>query len=99
MFAAFAQFASHYALINHATKEEFAPFIDPHHYPAQLLLIHFILIEFAIGYLALGDFGRRFAYREKSCIAWMEQLAAALPDEYKKYAEWPMNYVRTELVG
>jgi hypothetical protein len=29
----------------------------------------------------------------------MEQLAAGLPDEYKKYAEWPMNYVRTELVG
>jgi hypothetical protein len=28
----------------------------------------------------------------------MNQLAAALPDELKKYAEWPMNYVKTYLV-
>jgi hypothetical protein len=85
-------------LINHSTNEEFAPFIDPTYYPAQLLLIHFVLVEFAIGYIALGDVGRRFAYREKSCISWMNQLAAALPDGYKKYAEWPMNYVKTYLV-
>ncbi|KAL2135768.1 hypothetical protein VTI74DRAFT_6973 [Chaetomium olivicolor] len=96
---AFVQFASHYNLINHATQEEFAPFTDPENYAAQLLLIHFILIEFAIGYIALGPAGRRFAYREKSCIAWMKRLAASLPDEYMKYAEWPLKYVRNELGG
>ncbi|KAK3295145.1 uncharacterized protein B0H64DRAFT_139576 [Chaetomium fimeti] len=96
---AFAQLSGHYGLVMHAALEEFAPFVDPKHYPAQLLLIHFVLVEFAIGYVALGEVGRRFAYREKSCIAWMEQLAANLPDRYKKYAEWPTNYVRTELVG
>ncbi|KAL2143954.1 hypothetical protein VTI28DRAFT_9784 [Corynascus sepedonium] len=96
---AFAQFAENYSLIFRATAEEFNPFIDPNHYSAQLLLIHFILIEFQIGYLGLGEAGRRFAYREKSCIAWMEHLAARLPDEYKKYAEWPLNFVRTYLVG
>ncbi|KAK4105261.1 hypothetical protein N658DRAFT_512750 [Parathielavia hyrcaniae] len=94
---AFAQLAAHYALINHSTSEEFAPFIDPKHYPAQLLLIHFILVEFAIGSIALGDVGRRFGFREKSCIAWMEHLDATLPDEYKRYAEWPRNYARTHL--
>lgn len=97
--SAFAQFAENYSLIFRATAEEFNPFIDPNHYSAQLLLIHFILIEFQIGYLGLGEAGRRFAYREKSCIAWMEHLAARLPDEYKKYAEWPLNFVRTYLVG
>ncbi|KAH6843124.1 hypothetical protein B0I37DRAFT_314112 [Chaetomium sp. MPI-CAGE-AT-0009] len=96
---AFASFSEHYGLVMHAPPEEFAPFVDPKHYPAQLLLIHFVLIEFAIGYVALGDVGRRFAFREKSCIAWMEQLAANLPDRYKKYAEWPMHYVRTELAS
>ncbi len=83
--------------MTHASKEEFAPFIDPDNYPAQLLLIHFMLIEFAIGWLSLGDLGRRFAYRKKSCVAWMRRLADGLPDEYKKYAEWPMNYVNTAL--
>ncbi|EAQ85204.1 hypothetical protein CHGG_09218 [Chaetomium globosum CBS 148.51] len=96
---AFAHFSEHYGLVLHAAPEEYAPFVDPNHYPAQLLLIHFVLIEFAIGYIALGEVGRRFAYREKSCIAWMNQLAANLPERYKKYAEWPMNYVRTELGG
>ncbi len=86
-------------MVNTATNEEFAPFIDPHHYPAQLLLLHFILIEFQVGYLGLGDLGRRFAYREKSCIAWTKQLVDSLPDEYKKYAEWPMHYITTELAG
>jgi hypothetical protein len=29
----------------------------------------------------------------------MERLAAALPEEYARYAEWPMGYVRRELRG
>ncbi|KAK3904773.1 hypothetical protein C8A05DRAFT_31445 [Staphylotrichum tortipilum] len=94
---AFAQFATHYSLVTHASKEEFDPFTDPHHYPAQLLLIHFILIEFAIGHIALGPVGRRFAFREKSCIAWMRRLADSLPEQYKKYAEWPMKFVDNDL--
>ncbi|KXX83336.1 Sterol uptake control protein 2 [Madurella mycetomatis] len=91
---AFAQFASLYSLVNHASNEEFAPFADPENHSAQLLLIHFILIEFGIGHISLGNIRFRFAYRKKTCIAWMERLAMSLPDEYKKYAEWPMSYVR-----
>jgi hypothetical protein len=56
-----------------------------------------MLIEFAIGHIALGPAGRRFAFREKSCIAWMRQLADNLPEAYKKYAAWPMKYVDNEL--
>ena len=95
---AFSLFSEHYGLVMRAAPEEFAPFVDPNHHPAQLLLIHFMLIEFVIGYVALGDMGRRFAYREKSVIAWMQQIDANLPEKYKKYAEWPMHYVRTELM-
>lgn len=51
-------------------------------------------MEFAIGHIALGPVGSRFAFRKRTCIAWMERLAAALPDKYQKYAEWPMSYVR-----
>ncbi|KAL2019194.1 hypothetical protein VTK56DRAFT_9994 [Thermocarpiscus australiensis] len=91
---AYAQFASPYSLLNNSSNEEFAPFIDPDSHPAQLLLIHFILIEFAIGDVALGPVGARFAFRKKTCVAWMERLAAGLPDEYKQYTDWPMAYVR-----
>ncbi|KAJ4306039.1 hypothetical protein N0V88_000834 [Collariella sp. IMI 366227] len=88
---AFMEFAQHYSLMNHATQEDFTSFIDPGNHSAQILLIHFTLIEFSIGYLALGPAGSRFAYRERSCIAWMNRLADSLPDEYMKYVEWPMN--------
>ncbi|KAK0739101.1 hypothetical protein B0T21DRAFT_285736 [Apiosordaria backusii] len=93
---AFLQFAALYSLFNHASNEEFAPFIDPNNHPAQLLFIHFVLIEFAIGNIALsiGNKGARFAYRKMTCIAWMEKLADGLPAEYERYAGWPMNYVR-----
>ncbi|KAK0667544.1 hypothetical protein QBC41DRAFT_137465 [Cercophora samala] len=93
---AFSQFAALYSLFNHSSNEEFAPFVDPSNYPAQLLFIHFVLIEFAIGHIALTTVnkGCRFAYRKRTCIAWMEKLAAGLPAEYEKYAEWPMNYVK-----
>ncbi|KAK4147451.1 uncharacterized protein C8A04DRAFT_9004 [Dichotomopilus funicola] len=96
---AVAQFPHHYAVINNATPEEFAPFVNPTHYPAQLLLIHFVLIEYAIGTFALGAAGERFAYREKSCVAWMAKLEADLPGEYRRYVEWPVEYVRRELIG
>ncbi|KAK4178416.1 hypothetical protein QBC36DRAFT_344633 [Triangularia setosa] len=94
--AAFSQFAALYSLFNHSSNEEFAPFVDPNNHPAQLLFIHFVLIEFAIGHIALttANKGLRFAYRKMTCIAWMEKLAAGLPAEYEKYAEWPTNYVR-----
>lgn len=94
LFLAFAGIVDNYTIINHASHEEFAPFLDPEAYPAQLLLIHFILIEFAIGHMALGPMGSRFAFRKRSCIAWMLRLAAGLPEEYQKYAEWPMNFVK-----
>lgn len=81
-------------MVNHASNEEFAPFADPKNYSAQLLLIHFILIEFGIGHISLGTIRLRFSYRKKTCIAWVERLAISLPDEYKKYAEWPVSYVR-----
>ena len=43
--------------------------------------------------MALGDVGSRFAFRRRTCIAWMKRLAAGLPDKYKKYAEWPMDFI------
>ncbi|KAK3998307.1 hypothetical protein QBC44DRAFT_2057 [Cladorrhinum sp. PSN332] len=91
---AFAESASLYSLIFHATNEEFIPFTDPNNYSAQLLAIHFMLIEFALGHLTLGPVGHRFAYKKKTVVHWMERLEAVLPEEFKSYAEWPMSYVR-----
>lgn len=92
---AFARFADQYNLTHRSSHQEFASFTDPNNYPAQLLLVHFILIEFAIGMIALGSIGTRFAFRRRICIAWMENLAAGLPEKYQKYVDWPMSYIKT----
>lgn len=89
---AFAQFTALYDIISESSNDEFTSFTDPTNYPAQLLLIHFMLIEFAIGALALGDVGERFGFRRRACIAWLNHLAASLPDEYESYLDWPKEY-------
>lgn len=94
MGAAFADTAGQYAILFRANNEEFIAFTDLENYSAQLLAIHFLLVEFALGHFTLGSMGTRFAYRKKVMAAWMEKLAGILPEEYKKYAEWPMRYVR-----
>ncbi|KAK4241499.1 hypothetical protein C8A03DRAFT_41112 [Achaetomium macrosporum] len=96
---AFAQFAAQYTLIFHASNEDFHSLIDTDNHGSQLLLLHFILIEFAIGHMALGELGRRFAYRVKTCLEWMKRVVDALPPEYQKYAEWPVVFAREYLGG
>ncbi|KAK3316085.1 hypothetical protein B0H66DRAFT_560330 [Apodospora peruviana] len=91
---AFAQFTAQYDLIAGASNEEFAAFANPTNYPAQLLLIHFMLIEYAVGELALGSAGERFAFRKRVCIAWLDQLVDTLPEEYQSYIEWPKRFGR-----
>jgi len=51
-----------------------------------------MLIEYAIGVVALGDAGERFGFRRRACIAWLNHLVASLPDEYESYLDWPKEY-------
>ncbi|KAK4232613.1 hypothetical protein QBC38DRAFT_352125 [Podospora fimiseda] len=91
---AFAESASLYSLLFHASNEEFTPFTDPNNCSAQLLAIHFMLLEFALGHYTMGSIGHRFAYKKMVVVHWMERLFSVLPEEYKEYADWPMSYVR-----
>lgn len=91
---AFAQFTALYDIISESHNDEFASFTEPANFPAQLLLIHFMLIEYAIGVLALGDVGERFGFRRRACIAWLNHLIASLPAKYESYLDWPKEYCR-----
>ncbi|KAK3682458.1 hypothetical protein B0T22DRAFT_484516 [Podospora appendiculata] len=54
---AFAGFTKMYAIFTSVSNQEFMPFTNPENYGAQLLLIHFFLIEIAVGLLAVGPAG------------------------------------------
>ncbi|KAK5652745.1 hypothetical protein OQA88_9598 [Cercophora sp. LCS_1] len=94
---AFAELASQYNLITEATSEELAPLIDTTSHGAQLLLIHFLIIEFAIGEIALGGLGWRFGFRRRSCLAWLDRLIGNLPERYMTHIEWPLKYAERML--
>lgn len=94
---AFAQFAEQYNLITEASSEELAPLIDTTSHGAQLLLIHFLLIEFAIGEITLGPAGWRFGFRRRSCLAWLDRLLGNLPENYLIHTEWPLKQAATML--
>ncbi|KAK3349349.1 hypothetical protein B0T25DRAFT_569992 [Lasiosphaeria hispida] len=89
---AFAEFTTQYGMVTSASNEEFGPLTDPTNFPAQILLIHFILIEYAIGEMALVAVTQRFAFRRRACLAWVDRLLRELPEEYESYVQWPVNY-------
>ena len=96
---AFTEFTKLYAMITAASNEEFGPFLDPANYSAQLLLIHFFFIEFAIGELCLGHLGERFGFRRRAALSWLNGLLERLPEEYRSYVEWPLKHARVLAAG
>ncbi|KAK3381317.1 hypothetical protein B0H63DRAFT_200157 [Podospora didyma] len=90
---AFAEIIEQYQLINNVSNEEFAHFIAPDNYAAQLLLIHFVFAEFFIGGLALNEAqGERFGFRKRAMCAWLDTLVQKLPADYHKHLEWCLKY-------
>ena len=86
-------------MITAATNEEFAAFTDPKNFAGQLVLIHFILIEFAIGELAMSEeVGERFGFRRRASLAWLNGLLVSLPEEYHIHAEWALKYAKYMVV-
>ena len=86
-------------MVADASNEEFRALVDPTNYPAQLLLIHFLFIEFAIGEFCLGQHGTRFGFRRRAVLAWLNGILETLPNEYRTYVEWPLKYARTLVSG
>ncbi|KAH7630384.1 hypothetical protein B0T09DRAFT_357936 [Sordaria sp. MPI-SDFR-AT-0083] len=63
----------------------------------RILLLHFFLMEFALGDLSLGTFRSRFIFRRKVCFAWLNEVARRIPKtaEYAELIEWPLEFGRT----
>jgi len=89
-----------YDMINAASQEDFAHFTNPTNYAGQIILIHFILIEFAIGELAMiGQVGERFGFRRRAALAWLDKFLDHLPEEYHVHVEWPLKYATIMMTG
>ncbi|KAK0709450.1 hypothetical protein B0T26DRAFT_610839, partial [Lasiosphaeria miniovina] len=91
---AFAALTGQYVMLSHASEEEYAPFTNPENYAVQLLLIHFSLIEYAMGARTLSEEGIKFVYRKWAAIRWVGRLVDTLPEEFHQYLEWPIKYAQ-----
>ena len=94
---AFQELTNLYSPIINAPNADFASLTDPANHRAQILLLHFFLMEFAIGDLSLGPFRSRFVFRRKVCFAWLKEVASRIPKtaEYAELMEWPLEFGRT----
>ncbi|KAJ4419524.1 hypothetical protein N0V85_001005 [Neurospora sp. IMI 360204] len=91
---AFQELMSLYSPMINASNADFASLTDPANHRAQILLLHFFLMEFALGDLSLGAFRPRFRFRRKVCFAWLNEVARRLPQtaEYAELIEWPLEF-------
>ncbi|KAH8887678.1 hypothetical protein GQ53DRAFT_726027 [Thozetella sp. PMI_491] len=85
---AFADMATLYGVLAEATNEEFIAFTADDNHVSRLLLIHFFLIEYATGFLALGS-DNNFLAKKVMNPVWLERLVNSVPMEYEKYLAWP----------
>ncbi|KAH8904343.1 hypothetical protein BR93DRAFT_930375 [Coniochaeta sp. PMI_546] len=93
--AAFDEVTLVYALLGEADHDEFFAFINPANFPAQILLVYFFLMEYTVAYHAMGFIRSSFAYRTATTKLWINNLAAKLPKEYKRYMEWPVKFAES----
>lgn len=83
-----------------ASNADFTLITDPANYRAQILILHFFLMEHALGDLSLGAFRSRFGFRRKVCFAWLNEVTTRLPKttEYAELIEWPLEFGQKFLI-
>ncbi|CEJ83123.1 hypothetical protein VHEMI03146 [[Torrubiella] hemipterigena] len=85
-----------------STPEEFSRFIDPHNYPARLLILHMLILDnvmdSSIRETSTATTGssirHTFVYKPRILLVWAEEIANSLPAEYVPYSEWPVQFAR-----
>ena len=88
----FGQTARAYQYFGAASKEDFEAFTNPGNHIAQLLMVHFFLVEHFIGCSVLGPVISSFLVRRKVNAAWVAGLGRSLPPEYRQKFVWLQQF-------
>lgn len=67
-------------------------FTTPDNWAAQLLFIHFLMMEYIMGESVLGPRIRAYEFRRLVTFKWLERLAEKLPVGYEKYIRWLRSF-------
>ncbi|CEJ91192.1 hypothetical protein VHEMI06922 [[Torrubiella] hemipterigena] len=88
------------------TPEEFAHFVDPRNYTAQLLILHMLLLDYIMD-ASLDGMTKASTNRPQNKIdfhkfillSWSEKIVEGLPAAYVACAEWPIHHARQLCLG
>ncbi|KAH6647920.1 hypothetical protein BKA67DRAFT_694886 [Truncatella angustata] len=74
-------------------EEEFASFVSPQNWTAQLLLVHFFLVDFLLGEFVIRPNHSAFRRtRKKVILSWIDNIDQGLPTNHAKYMSWPRSF-------
>ena len=86
-------------MTNDLSNEDFMVFSAPDNWVAQLLLLHFFMLEYVLGETILGPRVRAYNVRKIVTFKWLERLAEKLPTGYKKYIQWLRTFALSVLAS
>ena len=75
------------------TNDEYAAFLAPDNYVAQLLVAHMMLLDYVLGPSCLSRENEPLSDgRKHVVISWVRKLAEKLPGEYAELIRWPLEF-------
>ncbi|CAI6080363.1 unnamed protein product [Clonostachys chloroleuca] len=80
-----------YHVFSQPTQEEFDSFMSPRNYVAQLLMIHFFIVEYAVGLKMIPSILSSMRFKSDIIRAWVTEVETILPKDYKCYIACPME--------
>lgn len=91
--AAWKEFMLLFMLPSSFTNEEFISFINPENHVGHLLVIHMFLLDYVLGRFCIAPSDEPpCPGRKNVIISWTRNMADALPRDFKKYIQWPLQY-------
>ncbi|KAH8679342.1 hypothetical protein BGZ61DRAFT_457065 [Ilyonectria robusta] len=91
---AYIEVSAAYRVLGEGSAPEFDLFIDASNYTAQIIMMHFFIIEYVVGLNALTPVMDSFPFRRAMISSWILELEQKLPVEYKQYMRWPMDFAQ-----
>ncbi len=100
---AFYEHTRIYDVLCDIDAEQFPAFIDESNYTGRLLIMHMIVLDYAMGTTILQE--RRQAapaavpknvydYIKMMLLTWTQRIQEKLPEEFKPYGLWPVTFTR-----
>ncbi|PNY29062.1 Sterol uptake control protein 2 [Tolypocladium capitatum] len=90
---AWKKFVSVFMLPTCFSNQEFLCFIDPENHAGHLLIIHMFLLDYMLGRFCIAPADEPpCPGRKKVIISWTKNMAKALPRDFQKYLQWPLQY-------